>query len=46
MLGCKIYTNKLVGANYENWFKKPSDEIVNYMMNIDSKIINKIFEVE
>ena len=46
MLGCKVYTNKLVGANYENWFKKSGDEIVDYMMNIDDKIISKIFEAE
>ena len=46
MLGCKVYTNKLIGANYESWFKKSGDEIVDYMMNIDEKIINKIFEVE
>ena len=46
MLGCKVYTNKLVGASYENWFKKTGDEIIDYMMNIDNKIVNKIFEVE
>ena len=45
MLGCKVYTNKLVGANYEKWFKNSGDEIIEYMMNIDKKIINKIKEV-
>ena len=44
MLGCKVYTNNLIGAKHEAWFKKSGEEIIEYMMNIDKKIINKIRE--
>ena len=45
MLGCGVYTNNLVGAKHEDWFKAPGNDIISYMMNIDKKIVNKITEV-
>ena len=44
MLGCSLIVNNLIGAKYEEWFKKDSGDLIEYMQGIKDKIINKIEE--
>ena len=42
MMGCTVITNQLVGAKYEDWFKKSGDEIISEMRSVRKKVVDEI----
>lgn len=42
MLGCKVYTNELVGATSEEWFKLKGADLIHFVRNARANIVSKV----
>ena len=45
MLGCKVITNQMVGATHEEWFKLKGQELIDFITEKRTHILNLIKKI-
>ena len=45
MMNISVITNKKIGASYEPWFSLKGEELIDFMLNKRTEILNKIKDV-
>lgn len=45
MMNITVFTNKLVGALYEDWFYLNGEELINFMINKRQEVCDKILGI-